>query len=144
MVRFGSLGAGLARIRRPLHHNRSNTENDPDRQSRAAMLQAILLAYGDDPEQARSANEMIEDGKRGAILPLGANSPLDARFSDNAKGLMVAIEDYLGGRSINAQHLGNKFGKDQGRITDGLKLCASYDKKNKVNYWYVEKLNAPE
>jgi len=102
------------------------------------------LAYGDDPEQARSANEMIEDGKRGAILPLGKSSWRDATFSDNAKGLMVAIEDYLGGKGINSQHLGNKFGKDQGRITDGLKLCTSYDKKNKVNFWYVEKVNAPE
>jgi putative DNA primase/helicase len=118
--------------------------NDPDRQSRAAMLQAILLAYGNDPEQARTANEMIEDGKRGAILPLGARSSRDAIFSDHAKNLTVAIEDYLGGRAINSQHLGNKFGKDQGRITDGLKLCTSYDKKNKVNFWYVEKVNAPE
>ena len=108
------------------------------------MLQAILLAYGNDPEQARTASEMIEDGKRGAILPLGAKSFRDARYSDNAKGLMVAIEDYLGGKGINAQHLGNKFGKDQGRITDSLKLCTSYDKKNKVNYGYVEKVNAPE
>jgi putative DNA primase/helicase len=128
----------------PFITTEATRENDPDRQSRAAMLQAILLAYGDDPEQARTANEMIEDGKRGAILPLGKSSWRDATFSDNAKGLMVAIEDYLGGKGINSQHLGNKFGKDQGRITDGLKLCTSYDKKNKVNFWYVEKVNAPD
>jgi hypothetical protein len=128
----------------PFVTTEATRENDPDRQSRAAMLQAILLAYGDDPEQARTANEMIEDGKRGAILPLGARSSRDAIFSDHAKNLTVAIEDYLGGKGINSQHLGNKFGKDQGRITDGLKLCTSYDKKNKVNFWYVEKVNAPE
>src|SRR5262249_53630855 len=101
--------------------------NDPDRQSRAAMLQAILLAYGDDPEQARTANEMIEDGKRGAILPLGAKSSRDATFSDNAKGLMVAIEDYLGGKGINSQHLGNKFGKDQGRIATPTRMRAAIE-----------------
>jgi hypothetical protein len=86
---------------------------------------------------------MIEDGKRGAIRPLGGKY-LDATFGDKAENLMVAIEDYLSGKGINAQHLGNKFGKDQGRITDGLKLCTSYDAKRKVNYWYVEKVNAPE
>jgi putative DNA primase/helicase len=128
----------------PFVTTEATRQNDPDRQSRAAMLQAILLAYGDDPDQARTANEMIEDGKRGTILPIGAKSSRDATYSDNAKGLMVAIEDYLGGRGIGSQHLGNKFGKDQGRITDGLKLCTSYDKKNKVNFWFVEKVNAPE
>jgi putative DNA primase/helicase len=128
----------------PFVTTEATRDNDPDRQSRAAMLQSILLAYGDDVKQARTANEMIEDGKRGSILPIGATSTMEARDLDNAKCLMVAIEDYLGGRGINAQHLGNKFGKDQGRITDGLKLCTSYDKKNKVNFWYVEKVNAPE
>ena len=127
----------------PFITTEATRENDPDRQSRAAMLQSILSAYSDDPEQARSASEMIEDGKRGAIRPLGGKY-LDATFTDKAKNLMVAIEDYLSGKGINAQHLGNKFGKDQGRITDGLKLCTSYDAKRKVNYWYVEKVNAPE
>ena len=119
----------------PFVTSEATRENDPDRQSRAAMLQAILLAYGPDPEQARSANEMIADGKQGAILPLEKSSWRDAIYSDTAKCLGVAIEDYLGGKAINAQLLGNKFGKDQGRITDGLKLCTSYDAKRKVNYW---------
>ena len=107
------------------------------------MLQAILLAYGNDPAQARTANEMVGDGRRSGILPIGATSLIDAAHRDRAEGLMAAIEDYLGGKGINSQHLGNKFGKDAGRITDGLKLCASYNGKHKVNYRYVEKVNAP-
>jgi hypothetical protein len=87
---------------------------------------------------------MIEDGKRGTILPVGARSTLDAIPSDYADALKVAIEDYLGGRGINSQHLGNKFGRDQDRITDGLKLCSSYNSSDKVNLWYVKKLNVPE
>src|SRR6516162_6492372 len=89
----------------PFVTTEATRDNDPDRQSRAAMLQSILLAYGDDVKQARTANEMIEDGKRGSILPIGATSTMEARDLDNAKCLMVAIEDYLGGRGINAQHL---------------------------------------
>jgi putative DNA primase/helicase len=118
-------------------------DNDPDRQSRAAMLQAILSAYGGDPEEARTASEMIEDAQRGAILPLHDGATYrDAQWSDYAKNLKDAIESYLNAR-VTAQHLGNKFGKDEGRITDGLKLCSTYNTKRKINLWYVEKLNAP-
>src|SRR6516162_10415818 len=64
----------------PFITTEATRENDPDRQSRAAMLQAILLAYGNKPEDARTANEMIEDGKCEAILPLRAKSRMDAIF----------------------------------------------------------------
>jgi putative DNA primase/helicase len=118
--------------------------NDPDRQSRAAMLQAILSAYSADPEEARTASEMIEDAQRGAILPIKNGAKYrDAIWSDYAKNLNDAIENYLSNR-INAQHLGNKLAKDQGRITEGLKLCSTYNSKRKINLWYVEKVNAPE
>jgi putative DNA primase/helicase len=126
----------------PFVTTETTRENDPDRQSRAAMLQAILLAYGSDPDDARTANRMIEDANAGAIhsLKVGAK-PIDAVFSDQAKNLKAAIENYLTGKGVNAQHLGNKFSKDQGRITDGLKLSTSYDRKHKINRWYVEKVN---
>jgi hypothetical protein len=101
-------------------------EHDPDRQARAAVLQAILLAYGDDP---KPAIEMIDEIKG------------EFKVRDEIKTLKAAIEVYLNGRK-DAQYLGNKFSKDRGRITDGLKLCAKYDSTSKVNHWYVEKVNA--
>jgi putative DNA primase/helicase len=127
----------------PFVTTEASRDNDPDRQSRAAILQAILSAYGDDPNEARTANEMIEDAKSGSILPLDATSRRDAKYFDQAKNLNDAIENYLNAKPTS-QYLGNKFGKDEGRITDGLKLCSVYNANRKINLWYVTKVNAPK
>jgi hypothetical protein len=64
--------------------------------------------------------------------------------ADQLRDLIKLVNAYLTTLTPTAPAPSPYRRAPQGRITDGLKLCTSYDKKNKVNFWYVEKVNAPE
>ena len=103
---------------------------DPTTQARAALLQAIKLAYGDQP---RAAAEMIRDAAVGLIIPRGKELK-DGKGCPYLRNLKDAIEGYVGGgKWPSAQHLGRKFNCDQDAITDNLVLRAAYDSHRKVN-----------
>jgi putative DNA primase/helicase len=110
-------------------------ENDPSRQARKAILQAIHTAYG---KEGRTAAEMIEDAKAGGIKPRGKGE-LDRKFSSAATNLKAAIVQYTSDR-LEAKYLGSKFGVDRDKITDGLCLRREYDSHLKINTWSVEHL----
>jgi putative DNA primase/helicase len=109
--------------------------NDPNRQTRVAMLQAIFNAYHGKP---RTAAQMVKDAKAGMLIPPDGKL-LDGVVSKLAETLRDAIIVYADAQ-LNAQHLGRKFGIDRDKITDGLVLRAEYDSHDKVNAWKVEKL----
>jgi putative DNA primase/helicase len=110
-------------------------DNDPSRQARIAMFQAMVNAYGDD---GRTAAEMIDDAKAGGFRPK-AKSVLDVVPSRAAEDLKAAIVQYTQDR-LDAKYLGNKLGTDKNKITGGLCLRTEYDSHRKVNRWYVEQI----
>ena len=113
-------------------------ENDPSRQARIAMFQAIHNAYG---SEAKTGSQMIADAKAGS-LEVQTKDILKRRRSVEAENLQAAIIQYTSDR-MDARYLGNKFGTDRGAIADGLRLCSKYDAHTKVHYWYVEAADTP-
>ena len=111
-------------------------DNDPSRQARVAMFQAIANAYG--LGSPHLASQMIADAKTGTIKKPGKKI-LDQSFSAEAANLQAAITQYTNNR-MDAQYLGNKLNADKGKIAGGLRLFADKDTHTKVNSWYVEKL----
>jgi hypothetical protein len=112
--------------------------NDPRRQARLALFQAMFNAYSSEP---RTAAKMIEDAKRGVIKKRGQKY-LDQTFSAAADDLKSAIIDYTDNR-LDAQYFGTKLRNDNGKIVAGLRLCAQHDDHNKTNLWYVKEGMAP-
>jgi hypothetical protein len=110
-------------------------DNDPSRQARIAMFQAIANAYGG---EERTAAEMIEDAKAGGFKRK-AKTLLDLKPDRAVADLKAAIVQYTQDR-LDAKHFGNKLGTDKNKIAAGLRLCTSYDSHRKVNCWYVEEL----
>jgi putative DNA primase/helicase len=106
---------------------------DPSRRNRRRVFQAIFNAYSG---KGRTAAEMIADAKAGAIKEPGKDI-LDRKGSRLAEELKEALVQYIGER-LDAQYLGNKLSRDNGDITDGLRLCSAYDSHRKVNTWFVE------
>jgi len=109
-------------------------KNDPKRQSRMAMLQAILNAYRGKP---RTAGQMVKDAKAGMLLPPGGKL-LDGIACKEVEMLRDAIIAYADAK-LDAQHLGCKLAIDVNKVTDGLVLRSVWDSHNKVNIWHVEK-----
>jgi hypothetical protein len=93
--------------------------NDPARQTRIAILQAIYSAYRNEPV---SAGHMIEDAKAGIIRrKSGERHDLSQAFAGGGSGgsasdLKDAIIAYADAK-LDAQHLGRKFGIDRDTIT---------------------------
>jgi putative DNA primase/helicase len=111
-------------------------ENDPSRQARVAMFQAMVNAYGAGPEGRRQASQMVTDAKNGGFSKPGT-SLLDAKRSVEAVNLKAAIIGYTDNR-LDGKYLGNKLYTDLNAIADGLCLRRLYDSHTKVNHWYVE------
>jgi putative DNA primase/helicase len=108
--------------------------NDPRRQARLALFQAIFNAYG---SELKTAAQMIEDAKRGVIKKPGQRM-LDCKFSSAADDLKSAIIDYTDNR-LDAQYLGTKLRNDNGKIVGGLRLLSGHDDHRKINLWHIEK-----
>jgi putative DNA primase/helicase len=107
-------------------------ENDPRRQARMALFQAIFNAYGSEPQIAA---KMIDDAKSGTIKqPRLA----DRSYSGAADDLKSAIVDYTDNR-LDAQYLGTKLRNDNGKIVAGLRLRSYHDEHRKINLWYIER-----
>jgi hypothetical protein len=117
----------------PVKTMEEGKKNDPHRQARATMLQAILNAYQGKP---RTAGQMVADAKAGLLIPPGGRL-IDGVASPSAVALRDAIIAYADAK-LDAQHLGRKFGVDRDKITDGLVLRSEPDTHNKVNIWFVE------
>jgi hypothetical protein len=113
-------------------------ENDPSRQARMAMFQAMANAYGVGIENRRTASEMVKDAKEGTIVRGGKRASL-LDMADEAENLKAALVGYTSDR-LDAKHLGNKLNIDRRAIAGGLRLDTSYDSHNKVNQWFVETL----
>jgi putative DNA primase/helicase len=111
-------------------------DNDPSRQARVAMFQAISNAYG--VGVVRTASLMIADAKTGTTNEPGKHL-LDHRTNPEAANLRAAIIQYTDNK-MDARYLGNKLNTDKGKIAGGLRLCTKYDSHTKVNHWYVETL----
>jgi putative DNA primase/helicase len=111
-------------------------DNDPSRQARMAMFQAIANAYG--VGCPRLASQMVTDAKTGTIKQPGKHL-LDQRPNKEADNLRAAITQYTNNR-LDAQYLGNKLNVDKGKIAGGLRLYADKDTHTKINSWYVENL----
>jgi putative DNA primase/helicase len=119
----------------PVETMTEGRKNDPHRQARATMFQAIFNAYRGKP---RTAGQMVEDAKTGLLIPPGGKLT-DGVASKEAVALRDAIIAYADAK-LNAQHLGRKFGIDRDSITEGLVLRSEPDTHNKVNIWFVEKV----
>ena len=118
----------------PLQTMEAVRENDPRRQARMALFQAIFNAYGNSPQ---TAAKMIEDARRGSIKKPGQKY-LDQIYSDDADNLKSAIIDYTDNR-LDAQYFGTKLRTDNGKIVAGLRLRSSTDTHTKTNIWWIEK-----
>jgi putative DNA primase/helicase len=116
-------------------------DNDPSRQARVAMFQAISNAYT--VGCPRLASQMIADAKSGTINEPGKHL-LDQQCTNvEAVNLRTAIIQYTDNR-MDAKYLGNKLNTDKGKIAGGLRLWSDYDSHTKVNHWYVETLGENE
>ena len=113
-------------------------DNDPSRQARVAMFQAISNAYGVGcPSIGKS--QMIADAKTG-IIKRTRQAPIRSACTNvEAVNLRTAIIQYTDNR-MDAKYLGNKLNTDKGKIAGGLRLWSDYDSHTKVNHWYVETL----
>jgi putative DNA primase/helicase len=112
-------------------------ENDPRRQARLALFQAMFNAYGSEP---KTAAKMIENAKTGSI---GVRKELmDRTFDNAADDLKAAIIDYTDNK-LDARYFGTKLRNDNGKIVAGLRLCSNHDDHTKTNLWYVKEGMAP-
>jgi putative DNA primase/helicase len=118
----------------PMQTMEAVRENDPRRQARLALFQAMFNAYADAPQ---TAAKMIKDAKAEFIKSQGQDL-LDCTFSDAAENLRSAIIDYTDNR-LDPQYLGTKLRTDNGKIVGGLRLCSSPDLHTKTNLWWIEK-----
>jgi putative DNA primase/helicase len=114
-------------------------DNDPSRQARVAMFQAMANAYGVGLANKRTAAQMIADAESRTIGKPGL-SLLQRKFSDESDNLKAAIIQYTSDR-LDARHFGNKLNTDKNAIAGGLRLLSDYDSHTKVNQWYVEPLS---
>ena len=117
----------------PVDTMEEGRKNDPHRQTRVAMLQAIFNTYKGKP---RTAGQMVKDAKSGMLIPPGGDL-LQGVSSPKAEALRDAIIAYADAK-LDAQHLGRKFAVDRNNITDGLVLRSDWDAHNKINVWFVE------
>jgi putative DNA primase/helicase len=120
-------------------------DNDPNRQARVAMFQAMANAYGVGAVNKRTASQMINDAKTGVVVKPGKSrvqammvAPVGGEME--AENLKAAITQYTTER-LDARYLGNKFNTDKSAIAGGLRLLSEYDSHTKVNAWYVEPIN---
>jgi putative DNA primase/helicase len=118
----------------PVETMEEGRENDPRRQSRMAMFQAIYNTYGG---KSRTAGQMVADAKAGLLIP-PSGKLADGVASANAAALRDAIIAYADAK-LDAQHLGRMLAIDKDKITDGLVLRSTPDTHNKVNIWHVER-----
>ena len=122
----------------PVETMEEGRKQDPKRQARMAVLQAMLNAYRGKP---RTAGEMVEDAKSGLLIPPGTpkhRQLLAGVPSKEAVVLREAMIAYVDAR-LDAQHFGRILAIDRDKITDGLVLRSDYESHNKRNVWFVEK-----
>jgi putative DNA primase/helicase len=135
----------------PVLSQEAGRSADPRRQARVALFQAIGNAYGYGIDAARTANEMIEDARKGTITrkepkapkdPKDPNGILNREWSAAAAELKAALAQVAGvGAQVDPRWLGRTLSKDEGKIVDNLRLQAAYDGHSKVNRWYVERVD---
>jgi putative DNA primase/helicase len=121
----------------PLQTMEAVRENDPRRQARIALFQAIFNAYGSDPQPAV---KMIEHAKSGIIRKPGQRI-LDGVPSADAENLKGAIIDYTDNR-LDSRYLGTRLHQDDGKIFGGLRLCSAPDAHTKIKLWWIKDENA--
>jgi putative DNA primase/helicase len=112
----------------PMQTMEAVRENDPRRQARLALFQAIFNAYSSEP---KTAAVMIEHAKKGSI------SGKSWRSDSAAENLKSAIIDYTDNR-LDAQYFGTKLRTDIGKIVAGLRLCCAKDEHTKTNIWWID------
>ena len=110
-------------------------ENDPRRQARMALFQAMFNAYGSEPQ---TAAKMVEDAKSGVIKQPGQKLA-DRTYSNAANDLKAAIIDFTDDR-LDTQYFGTKLRNDNGKIVAGLRLRSHHDEHRKINLWFIEQV----
>jgi hypothetical protein len=118
---------------------------DPRRQQRLALWTAIAGAYGYGLENRRSCADVIHNAERGVITKRKERladwppaDPKDYRAVALRDALEVTVSTYSG--KLKPQWLGNHFGQFENTVTGELMLKSDYNKKESVNYWYLERV----
>ncbi|MBF0383157.1 MAG: hypothetical protein HQL69_19215 [Magnetococcales bacterium] len=123
----------------PLLSSKESAENDPDRESYIALLEAWRECYGDHAVPLSEVMVTVNKEQQKGLKKGVDSGPF--KDPEPEEILVGAIQDLSGVRGdLSSQSLGRMLSNRKGRVVNGLRLVQGKKKRNGAFRWKVEEV----